>query len=249
MNDIPDTHPRAASLRIRERLVVGLHAGIVTETGLIAHGRGEALDYLLGERTHPFAEKAIEAAAATLRLARHPVITLNGNVVALIGPELPAFADRHPWLNFEINIFHHTPERARRITTWLRSVGLTRILDFGESAAPVILPGTDSKRRFMHPDGCAIADVVLVALEDGDRCKALVENGKQVIAIDLNPLSRTAQLAQVTVVDELTRMLPALNHQLLLDETVPKSTLKHRMAAYDNQTVLLDAAKAIRTGF
>ncbi|HIN08360.1 MAG TPA: DUF137 domain-containing protein, partial [Candidatus Poseidoniales archaeon] len=47
-------------------------------------------------------------------------------------------------------------------------------------------------------------------LEDGDRCQALVEMGKRVITIDLNPLSRTARTAHVTVVDELTRVLPQL---------------------------------------
>ena len=39
---------------------------------------------------------------------------------------------------------------------------------------------------------------------------ALVKMGKQVIAIDLNPLSRTAQTAHITIVDELTRCLPLI---------------------------------------
>ena len=52
------------------------------------------------------------------------------------------------------------------------------------------------------------ADVILVPLEDGDRCEALVKMGKTVIAIDLNPLSRTARTATLTIVDELTRALP-----------------------------------------
>ena len=34
--------------------------------------------------------------------------------------------------------------------------------------------------------------------------------GKQVIAIDLNPLSRTAQTAHISIVDELTRCLPLM---------------------------------------
>ena len=55
------------------------------------------------------------------------------------------------------------------------------------------------------------ADVVLVPLEDGDRCEALVKMGKKVITIDLNPLSRTAQTAHITIVDELTRCLPLLS--------------------------------------
>ncbi len=40
--------------------------------------------------------------------------------------------------------------------------------------------------------------------------EALVNLGKKVIAIDLNPLSRTARTAHVTIVDELTRCLPLL---------------------------------------
>ena len=33
---------------------------------------------------------------------------------------------------------------------------------------------------------------ILVPLEDGDRCEALVNMGKTVVVIDLNPLSRSA---------------------------------------------------------
>jgi 4-phosphopantoate--beta-alanine ligase len=38
--------------------------------------------------------------------------------------------------------------------------------------------------------------------------------GKRVITIDLNPLSRTARAADVTIVDELTRALPLLAQAL-----------------------------------
>ena len=38
----------------------------------------------------------------------------------------------------------------------------------------------------------------------------MINMGKQVITIDLNPLSRTAQTAHVTIVDELTRCLPLI---------------------------------------
>ncbi|MEM0454732.1 MAG: hypothetical protein QXM81_02735, partial [Nitrososphaerota archaeon] len=46
----------------RERIVKGLTSGIVVPEGLLAHGRGEALDYLLGEETTPVAMEAIKAA-------------------------------------------------------------------------------------------------------------------------------------------------------------------------------------------
>jgi 4-phosphopantoate--beta-alanine ligase len=55
-----------------------------------------------------------------------------------------------------------------------------------------------------------MSDVVLVPLEDGDRCQALKAAGKDVITIDLNPMSRTAQTADITIVDNLIRSLPNL---------------------------------------
>ena len=47
-------------------------------------------------------------------------------------------------------------------------------------------------------------------LEDGDRCEALVAMGKTVLVVDLNPLSRTARTATVTIVDEVGRTATAL---------------------------------------
>jgi 4-phosphopantoate--beta-alanine ligase len=249
MSDIPDSHPRAASLRLRERLVEGLRAGLTTESGLIAHGRGEALDYLLGERTHPFAERATATASALLTLASRPAITVNGNVAALAGQELAALASHHPRLAFEVNLFHYTPERARRIVAYLEGLGMRGVLDWASSPNPVTLPGLDSSRRHMHPDGVAVADVVVVPLEDGDRCEALAASGRKVIAVDLNPLSRTARRAHVSIVDELTRALPLLDRYLAEDRAAPPDELRGRLERYDNAKVLHDGVHAIRTGF
>ncbi len=55
---IPKSHPRYHSLVIREKLAEGFRKGLVHETGLIAHGRGEAFDYLIGERTTEIAQLA-----------------------------------------------------------------------------------------------------------------------------------------------------------------------------------------------
>ena len=68
---IPKSHPRFESLQRRERLVRAWKAGVVVPEGLIAHGRGEAFDYLLGEETTAPALVAEKAAAAFLvRAAR-----------------------------------------------------------------------------------------------------------------------------------------------------------------------------------
>ena len=51
--DIPKDHPRYKSLMTREYLVQMVNEGLVTPTGLISHGRGEAYDYLMGEKSIP----------------------------------------------------------------------------------------------------------------------------------------------------------------------------------------------------
>lgn len=208
-SNIPDDHPRAKSLRTRERLKDAVEAGLVHATGLIAHGRGEAFDYLLGERTPPEAETAAIAAAHALRDARQPVLSLNGNVVALAAQECVALQKAFPALRLEVNLFHRTPDRIAKLIAVMESAGATKGSVLGADPDDRI-PGLASDRALCCKDGIGDADVVLVPLEDGDRCQALRAMGKTVITIDLNPLSRTARTASVTIVDELTRALPLL---------------------------------------
>ena len=63
--DVPEDHPRYESLLTRHRIEAGVDRGITSKQGLIAEGRGEAFDYLLGERT-------IDSADAALRLTIEP---------------------------------------------------------------------------------------------------------------------------------------------------------------------------------
>ncbi|MFA6800068.1 MAG: hypothetical protein WCR37_03575, partial [Candidatus Methanomethylophilaceae archaeon] len=63
---VPKDHPRYRSLMTREKLADMVARGIVSPTGLISHGRGEAFDYLMGERSTVPALKAEKAAAAFL---------------------------------------------------------------------------------------------------------------------------------------------------------------------------------------
>ncbi|MBS3796086.1 MAG: hypothetical protein KGY80_14365, partial [Candidatus Thorarchaeota archaeon] len=76
---VPDDHPRKESLDIRERIIEGHEGNIVATAGLLAHGRGEAFDYLIGERTTSSARQAAKAAVSALHLADKPVISVNGN--------------------------------------------------------------------------------------------------------------------------------------------------------------------------
>lgn len=207
--NIPEDHPRAQSLRVREAMKAAVEAGLVHGTGLIAHGRGEAFDYLLGERSSPEAAVAITEAARLLLAARHPVLSLNGNVVALAAEAAVDVAAARPGLALEVNLFHRTPGRIDRLVSAMEAAGAEPGTVLGRDPDSRI-PGLRSDRALCCQAGIGDADVVLVPLEDGDRCEALKAMGKTVITIDLNPLSRTARTADVTIVDELTRALPAL---------------------------------------
>jgi 4-phosphopantoate--beta-alanine ligase len=181
-----------------------MRRGLVAPQGLIAQGRGEAFDYLLGERTILPARRAERAAAAHLILARHPVVSVNGNVTALAAKDVVKLAKAVP-AKIEINLFYRTEARVRRIASRLEDEGAKEVLGVKPDAR---IPGLESKRSLCARDGIYSSDVVLVPLEDGDRTEALARMGKIVLAVDLNPMSRTSMAATVTVVDELTRALP-----------------------------------------
>jgi len=201
------THPRYRSLVVRAGLARACRSGVVVPEGLIAHGRGEAFDYLLGERTRPGARRAERAAAEWLRAARHPVLSVNGNVAALAAREVAALACAVPGLSVEVNLFHRTPARARRIAGVLRAAGVDPVLGVRPTAR---LSGLPSDRARVDRRGIFSADLCLVPLEDGDRAEALRARGQRVISIDLNPLSRTSRAADLPIVDELTRALRAI---------------------------------------
>jgi len=205
---IPPEHPRTESLRIREKLIEQFHKKVVATAGLIAHGRGEAFDYLIGEETTKPASKAIEAAASALLTAEKAVISVNGNTAALVAKEMVRLT-KVTEAKIEVNLFYRSIVREQAIKKLLEKAGTYRILGVGESASAKI-PELGSERRRVDPEGIFVADVVLVPLEDGDRTEALVKMGKKVIAIDLNPLSRTAQKAAITIVDNVVRTMPKL---------------------------------------
>lgn len=206
MTKIPKDHPRYESLKQRVALVAGYEKGITALAGLIAHGRGEAFDYLIDEKTIPPAEKAINAAAALLLSAEKPVISVNGNTAVLCPRELVELA-AECGAKLEVNLFYRTEERVRKIARVLRKHGAVKVYGIKADAR---IKGLSSERAEVDKEGIYSADVVLVPLEDGDRTEALVAMGKKVIAIDLNPLSRTSKKATITIVDNVVRALPAL---------------------------------------
>ena len=250
MGDIPDSHPRRASLLARQSLVDAAAEGLLADSAMIAHGRGEAFDYLLGEVTSESAMSAIREVSARLLSAERPVISVNGNTVVLAGEDLIRVA-AVVGCPIEVNLYYRTPERVLGlldrlseqrdvmaagtapqgwIGDWKGAVESVALL--GEAADHEI-PGLEGPRAKCCWDGIGCADVVLVPLEDGDRCEALVAAGKQVLVIDLNPLSRTSMTATVTIVDEVSRA-----SSKLLDQVVEGG---HEPGQWDN-TAALNAA-------
>ena len=242
MTEIPRSHPRYASLVARERVAEGVRQGYTSIQGLIAQGRGECFDYLIGERTTPSAERAIRAAAALLLLAERPALSVNGNVAALAADEMVALAAALS-VPLEVNLFHRSEERVRKIADLLRQKGAGLVL--GENPDATV-PGLQHARALASRGGIYDADVVLIPLEDGDRCEALAAMGKRVIAIDLNPLSRTARKAAVSIVDNILRAVPALTEQVRRLSSLPPAELERMAADYDNQVILRQAVEEIQ---
>lgn len=225
-------HPRYESLKLRARMVEAYKAGILSDSGLIAHGRGEAFDYFIGEKTTSFAKIAIHAAAAALILAEYPVISINGNTAALSTNEMVKLAQKlHAEL--EINLFYRTPQRVAAVEKVLKEAGAGKILGT-EEEIPVYINGLNSPRSRASRDGVYKADVVLVPLEDGDRAEALVSNGKLVITVDLNPLSRTSKTASISIVDNLIRVMPELLDEVDKLKDMDPAHLKNIVNGFDN---------------
>ncbi|MBS3781042.1 MAG: phosphopantothenate/pantothenate synthetase [Candidatus Thermoplasmatota archaeon] len=204
MTDIPKSHPRYLSLKMRESLVKGVEDGITSMAGLIAHGRGEMFDYLIGEETISTAERAEKKAVEEIIEAKNPVISVNGNVAALVPKEIVELGKTLD-TKLEVNLFHRIPERVSKIKGALENNGAEEV--FGLEPEEKI-PGLDHKRALCSHEGIYTSDVVLVPLEDGDRAEALKKMGKKVITIDLNPLSRTSRVADITIVDNIVRAVP-----------------------------------------
>ncbi len=234
---IPPDHPRYRSLVARERIAHFAGEGIVSLEGLAAHGRGEAFDYLIGERTLESALLAERTAAALLLCSKRPVISVNGNTAALAAEQIAPLQER-TGARVEVNLFHRTEERIRKITNLLEDAGVRVESGVAERLLPL-----SHDRAFCLREGIYSADTILVPLEDGDRCAALRGMGKTVITIDLNPLSRTARTANLTIVDELTRALPHITEAC---SSLSRTEAMNLASSFDNRKFLSDALEEIQ---
>ncbi len=238
---VSSEHPRSESIRIRERVTRHVETKVLALAGLIAHGRGEAFDYILGEETTSPANKAITAAAAALLLAERPVLSVNGNVAALCAEGLVELSEA-TGAKLEVNLFHRLPGREEAIEGVLREAGAKEVLGVG-GAASAKIDEVYSDRRRVDPRGIYAADVVFVPLEDGDRTEGLIRMGKRVITVDLNPLSRTAQYANITIGDNVVRAMPLLVSEVERLKGEGPKALREIVDSYSNGEVLSDSMR------
>ncbi|WP_284012421.1 4-phosphopantoate--beta-alanine ligase [Halobaculum sp. DT92] len=243
-SEIPEDHPRYQSLLTRHRIEHGVDIGITSKQGLIAEGRGEAFDYLLGEATLPSADAAARAAAAHLLLADHPVLSVNGNVAALVPGEIVELAAA-TGADIEVNLFNRTDERMRAIADHLREHGAGEVKGLKADGR---IPGLSHERAKVDADGIGDADVVVVPLEDGDRAEALGAMGKTEIVIDLNPMSRSAQVAAVPIVDNILRAVPNVTRHAEELADASEAELRDVVDSFDREAALEEAERAIRNG-
>ncbi|MFW9848990.1 MAG: phosphopantothenate/pantothenate synthetase [Candidatus Thorarchaeota archaeon] len=229
---IPEDHPRKVSLDTRERIIEGHDLQIVATAGLLAHGRGEAFDYFIGEETNEQAQSAIRAAVAAMLTAKHPVISVNGNVCSLVPDDLVQLSELTN-APLEINLFYYRKEREDAILRALHDAGASKVLGTHDRPSTTI-PELSSNRRKVDPDGIGSADLVLVPLEDGDRTEALSKTGKFVVTIDLNPISRTAVYSDITIVDNIVRAMPLMVRYAREMASLSKDALQQIIDDFDN---------------
>ena len=103
--NIPKSHPRYLSLQIREKLVNGFDNNLVAKEGLLAHGRGEAFDYLIGEKTTKSAKKCNQGCSTYSKSGAKICYFSYGNFAALCPKEIIELA-KITDSKIEVNLFY-----------------------------------------------------------------------------------------------------------------------------------------------
>lgn len=241
---INKSHPRYESLLLRNKIVKASQEGYLADSGMIAHGRGEAFDYLIGEKTTFPAKRAMYVAVSALLLSNNPVISVNGNATALAIDEIIEFAKAIN-AKIEINLFYRTDERVKLITKLYKDHGYKDILGSLDDDIEY-LNDIPNNRATASKTGIYTADTILVLLEDGDRAEILKKSGKKIIAVDLNPLSRTAQMSDISIMDNIVRAIPFMTKIAEDLKTQDKKFLKELIKEFDNKENLNESLQQIK---
>ena len=238
---IPKSHPRYESLLLRDKIVKASKEGYLADSGMIAHGRGEAFDYLIGEKTTYPAKRAMYVAVAALLLSNNPVISVNGNATALACDEIIELANAIN-AKIEINLFYRTDERVKIITKLYKDHGYKDILGTLDDDIEYI-DDIKNSRASASKTGIYSADTILVPLEDGDRAEILKKSGKN---IDLNPLSRTAKMSDVSIMDNIVRAIPFMTKIAEDLKEQDKKFLIDLVNEFDNEENLKESLQQIK---
>ena len=238
------SHPRYESLVLRDKIVKASKEGYLADSAMIAHGRGEAFDYLLGEKTTLPAKRAMYVTVALMILSKNPVISVNGNTTALAIDEIIEFAEAIN-AKIEINLFYRTDERVKKITELYKNHGYSEILGSLDDEI-MYINEIKNPRASASKNGIYSADTVLVPLEDGDRAEILSKSGKNIITIDLNPLSRTSKMSDVSIVDNVVRAIPFMTKIAGDLQSQDKKLLKEIIKDYDNDANLKESLELFK---
>ena len=238
------SHPRYESLVLREKIVKASKKGYLADTAMIAHGRGEAFDYLIGEKTTYPAKRAMYVAVSSLLLSKNPVISVNGNTTALVCEDIIKLAQTID-AKIEINLFYKTDERVKIITELYKEHGYEDILGTLDDDMEY-LSEIKNNRSSASKNGILKADTVLIPLEDGDRAEILKNTNKNIITIDLNPLSRTSQMSNISIMDNIVRAVPFMVKIAEDLKTQDSKVLTDIVNDFDNEENLKESLQEIK---
>ena len=240
---INKSHPRYESLRLREKITKASKQGYLADSAMIAHGRGEAFDYLIGEKTTYPAKRAMYVAVSALLLSENPVISVNGNTTALVCEDIIKLAESVN-AKIEINLYYRTDERVKIISQMYKDYGYDDILGTIDDDIEY-LTKIKNERASASKNGILNADTILIPLEDGDRAEILKESGKKIITIDLNPLSRTSKMSDISIMDNIVRAIPFMIKIAEDLKTQDEEVLKEMISEFDNEENLKESLEEI----
>jgi len=229
-------HPRYQSLLYREKIVEAHKNGILADSGMIAHGRGETFDYLIGEKTTDNSKNTIKVAACYFLTRKRPVLSVNGNTTALVSEDI-AELSKILDIPVEINLYYRTPERIKNIEAVYKKLGVKEILGTDDDDF-IDTPDLNGPRSPVSIEGINKADLIFIPLEDGDRAEKLAALKKDIVNVDLNPLSRTAITSTVTIVDNIVRVMPLLLEYVKKYSNCDNDILLDKIDNFDNKNNL-----------
>lgn len=240
-------HPRYQSLLYREKIVEAHKNGILADSGMIAHGRGETFDYLIGEKTTDNSKNTVKVAACYFLTRKRPVLSVNGNTTALVSEDI-AELSKILDIPVEINLYYRTPERIKNIEAVYKKLGVKEILGTDDDDF-VDTPDLNGPRSPVSIEGINKADLIFIPLEDGDRAEKLAALKKDIVNVDLNPLSRTAITSTVTIVDNIVRVMPLLIEYVNKYSDCDKECLLEKIDNFNNRKNLDTAINDILKRF